>query len=346
MNGYDRVSRVLAKELVEHAGEASYWESSRHVSGGAISRQTVMRKVHMVRGLRVAEPTEKNVVPVLHVEADEDHVAMQDGSNVMVPLISIHEGIEKNGRRGQCKNIHHISSYGKTSEELWLEVVQWIDQAYEWDEIKRVYLHGDGASWIKEGRNWLPNVKMVLDRYHLNRVLTMAAGRQREQRNKLYDAIRNGDQQGLQRIVGQMVQNAETPQERKRIQEFARYVRNNWEGIAISNLEDCGGSCAEGHVSHVLSSRLSSRPMAWGRKGLTAMSELRAFCSNGGRLEVNHLRTNQKPVYRPGKQVMQKASKAFGKAAKEAINNVPVLRNVVNLTHISLRGLQNGRWVF
>ena len=30
-----------------------------------------------------------------------------------VPLISVYEGIEKQGKRGKCREIFHISEYGK-----------------------------------------------------------------------------------------------------------------------------------------------------------------------------------------------------------------------------------------
>ena len=35
-------------------------------------------------------------------------------------------------------------------------------------------------------------------------------------------------------------------------------------------------------MSHVLSSRMSSRPMGWSRKGASKMAELRAYYYNGG----------------------------------------------------------------
>ena len=42
------------------------------------------------------------------------------------------------------------------------------------------------------------------------------------------------------------------------------------------------GSSTEGHVSHVLSSRMSSRPMGWSVTGACKMSQLRAYYFNGG----------------------------------------------------------------
>lgn len=42
------------------------------------------------------------------------------------------------------------------------------------------------------------------------------------------------------------------------------------------------GSSTEGHVSHILSSRMSSRPMGWSRKGAAQMAQLRTYYYNGG----------------------------------------------------------------
>lgn len=347
LEGYERVSGVVTKGLVEHASEASYGESTRHVSGGEISRQTVMKKVRLVKGIKIEEPAEKRQVKVLHVEADEDHVALQDGANTIVPLISIHEGIEKKGRRGRCINIHHISSYGKNSEELWLEAAKWIYSAYEVDDIDRIYLHGDGAAWIKEGLNWLPKAKMVLDKYHLNRAITTATGRQKDRRREIYIALREGNKALFKEITGQLIANAVTETEQDRIKEFRRYVLNNWAGIVIYNQEACGGSCAEGHISHVLSSRLSSRPMGWSRAGLTAMAELRAFTSNGGRVELKHIKANRPSIYRLNKKLLAKVAKLFQSATTEKFNNLPILSlgKVIPL-HTCLRDLQNGHYTF
>ena len=342
LEGYERISVNVARGLVEHAGESSYGESSRHVSGGEISRQTVMKKVRLLNGLEVSRPETKRSVRVLHVDADEDHVAMQDGTNAIVPLISIHDGIEKRGRRGRCVNIHHISSYGKSTEELWLEAAKWIYDAYEIEAIERIYLHGDGAAWIKEGRNWLPGVQMVLDKYHLNRSIIEATGRQRERRGDIYSALRECDKKRFRAITDQMYENAVSKNEQEKIHDFRRYIQNNWEGIAIYSQEACGGSCAEGHVSHVLSSRLSSRPMGWSRAGLKAMSELRAFCSSGGKVEVKHIKPEKPLSYKLSKRIMAKIAKVFRDHKVDNLDNMPVIsKGKVTYMHRRLQQIQN-----
>ena len=42
------------------------------------------------------------------------------------------------------------------------------------------------------------------------------------------------------------------------------------------------GSSTEGHVSHILSERMSSRPMGWSKVGMSKMAELRAYYYNKG----------------------------------------------------------------
>lgn len=217
IDSHDRVTNSVAVKLVEHAASASYGESSNHVCNGEISRQTVMNKIRNIKSLKLDNPSEKRKVRVLHIEADEDHVAMQDGTNSIVPLISIHEGIERKGKRGSCRNIHHISSYGKNIEDLWLEAVNWIDENYDIENIERTYLHGDGALWIKNGLNWLPKSKMVLDKYHINQAVTKATGRQPEYRKDIYMALEEGDKKRFKEIISEMLKKAETEKEKERI---------------------------------------------------------------------------------------------------------------------------------
>ena len=55
------------------------------------------------------------------------------------------------------------------------------------------------------------------------------------------------------------------------------YISGNLDYISRENC--CS---AEGHISHVLSARMSSRPMAWTRAGAERMAKLRAYFYNNG----------------------------------------------------------------
>ena len=62
------------------------------------------------------------------------------------------------------------------------------------------------------------------------------------------------------------------------------YILSNWMAakIRLRDRETVIGSSTECHVSHVLSSRMSSRPMGWSRTGCDKMSHLRAYYMNKG----------------------------------------------------------------
>ena len=64
----------------------------------------------------------------------------------------------------------------------------------------------------------------------------------------------------------------------KRINESRDYILNNWTAarLRVKRAEGVIGSSTEGHVYHVLSSRMSTRPMGWSLVGELKMSELRA----------------------------------------------------------------------
>ncbi len=66
------------------------------------------------------------------------------------------------------------------------------------------------------------------------------------------------------------------------IKDARSYVLNNWEGIMNQYDPDYIGCSAEGHISYILSARLSSRPLSWCREGIDQMSRLRAFKANSG----------------------------------------------------------------
>lgn len=172
VDAYERVSGGVSLDLVETAMEMSYAKSSQTVTGGKVSRQTVMNKIRQ-SSVPVSEVVERRRVSILHVDADEDHVHLQTGKNTIVPLISIYEGVEKKGKRGKCKNVFHISEYGKKPDDLWEEVLNELERLYDLEGTK-IYLHGDGASWIRRGLDWLPNSVFVLDRYHKNKALKQA----------------------------------------------------------------------------------------------------------------------------------------------------------------------------
>ena len=76
----------------------------------------------------------------------------------------------------------------------------------------------------------------------------------------------------------------------ERIEELRTFVISNWAAIRRTLRNKLVGGCsAESHVSHVLSDRLSSRPMGWSQTGADRMSKLRCYDRNYSREKIIYL---------------------------------------------------------
>ncbi|MEG0268939.1 MAG: ISLre2 family transposase [Clostridia bacterium] len=279
---YMRVGTSLSQELVTKSRRESFQKAVENACNGALSKQTVLNKVRKAKPV-IEIPSEKKQVLELHIDADEDHVALQDKdckARTIVPLISVYEGIEKCGTRNICKNIFHISSYGEDADTIWENALTRIEQLYDLTNTK-IYLHGDGASWIAKGMEWLPNATFVLDMYHKNKyVQHLLAGYAKEKipqlRKNINQALVDMDKEYFENIVEQLI--AYSPMRETKIKEAAAYLSNHMPDIAIRNtdLAACNGGATEPHISHVLSSRLSSRPKAWSKETLEVFTPILA----------------------------------------------------------------------
>lgn len=73
----------------------------------------------------------------------------------------------------------------------------------------------------------------------------------------------------------------------EKIEDLRKYVLGNWSAVRRTLRNKLVNGCsAESHVSHVLSDRLSSRPMGWSQTGADRMSKLRCYDRNNGRAAI------------------------------------------------------------
>ena len=312
---HERCDLNVKAKMVENAIDMSYEKSSR-VFESKMSKQTVLNSIREIENDRLSlkAPIEKLQVEVLYVDADEDHVALQDGSSVMPYLAYVHEGyVDKDKPRKELKNIRYFSGMYRNSEEFWLEVANYIEENYDTGYLKAVYLAGDGAAWIKQGVHWLPKVKIVLDKYHLNKYIVSATGNVPEMRTDIWRALYKKDLNQVKNVFDDILICADSLQRIELIKKTWQYIKGNWEGIINSYDTEYIGCSAEGHVSHILSERLSSRPLGWSYVGVDDMAKLRAFRANNGNIyEV--IKGQKKDNKRNGiKKITQNAVKKIAK---------------------------------
>ncbi|SFL40488.1 UPF0236 family transposase-like protein, partial [Candidatus Frackibacter sp. WG13] len=120
---HQRMDSSLEAKLVDLAAKTSYAKSGKEaVDNLKISDQTVMNKIRKLKRIEndiLNEVEEKREVKCLYIEADEDHVSLQNGNKSVPKLVYVHEGIEELGDRNKLKNKYYFSGVYKESEELW-----------------------------------------------------------------------------------------------------------------------------------------------------------------------------------------------------------------------------------
>lgn len=310
MESHERLTEDAVAKLLEEAVQTSYRRGGEGASlTDEVSKQTVKNKLH---GLNFPETEEnigeKKVVDYLYIDADEDHVALQyqekkgdlvRGANhqknncALAKLVYVYEGIEPEvprSKRNRLINVHYFSGTyrGKENGALWDEVYRYIESHYELDKVKKIYLNADGGSWIEAGVKRLRGVTKVLDEFHLRKYLLKMISHMKdsaEDANKeLCREIRRGTKEGFDQVVERLMDCTENERSRKRIYESGEYIKENWMAarVRLKKTEEVKGCSAEGHVSHVLSDRMSSRPMGWSRTGVDKMAHLRAYYWNKG----------------------------------------------------------------
>ena len=162
--------------------------------------------------------------------------------------------------------------------DLWDEVALYIENTYDMDYVQRILIQGDGASWIKTGKTWINKSINILDTFHMCKAVNAIAGKnEKENKKRLYIALRCLNFEEFKEISYEIL--SEEMDETRRInkEKIMNYILNNKEGI--SNLykyrQYLHGCSAEGHVSHIFSDRMSSRPMGWKTQNVNNMSKLR-----------------------------------------------------------------------
>lgn len=299
-------------QALEEAVESSYRKGGLRASvTESLSKASMKNLIHgLVVDMPKPEVKEKKKVRILHINADEDHVAAQfwktkgdlkknEGgikSNTITPkLVYVYEGVERESpksKRWKLVNTHYFSGLyeRERNTDLWLEVADYIDTHYDMDYLETVYLCGDGANWIKQGLSWINKSIFVLDKFHLGKYLTKSVSIMGDQdetmRQMIEDEFSFENKAAVNEIYRKLIEMAESDSKKAGIEQARRYIMNNWEGITIYNTRghEITGCSAEGHVSHVLSSRMSSRPLGWSKKGADNIARLRAFAWNGGNI--------------------------------------------------------------
>ena len=107
---------------------------------------------------------------------------------------------------------------------------------------------------------------------------------QEDARDELRYTIRSKTKAEFNELVDRLETYLKDDTGMRRMEEARNYITSNWTAakLRLRHQDGVKGCSAEGHVSHILSSRMSSRPMGWSIKGASKMAQMRAYYVNGG----------------------------------------------------------------
>lgn len=327
IGAWQKVGDDVRESLVNEAVELSYQKSGEKAAPAMVSKTSVGRYVSetpVAEGLR--SDGKKRKCPVVYVEADEDHVSMQDGCSAQVKLVYVHEGNVSGTKRAKLGHVRYLSwADAGATEKQWEKVATYIEEQYDTDVLKTVWLCGDGASWIEAGAEWLPNCRMVLDGYHINKAFMKLTSHAGQYRGWGWQVLRSGTREQMEELCSTLCKRATTDEQAKEKRELSRYLLGHWGTIVARREPGAPGCSAEGHVSHVLSARLSSRPMGWSRCNMEKMAGLRVMQANG--LPIHYLKKQPVPIsYVPEISSISSAAVSVRNRVMDCFTDLPVIR--------------------
>ena len=302
LDAHERLSSRAEAEVLAEAVKTSYASASRVLGeDSVISKTAVMDKVHGIQTeLPFPKPEKKKCVEYLYIEADEDHIHKQEKTetgkkgSMIGKLLYLYEGKEKKDGRKKLKNVFYLGglcSGGEANRHLFERMQEYIDTNYESRYLNAVYISGDGGAWIKAGAEYIEKGVPVLDKFHMMKYINKTANQMLDEageaKGRLWKALYKGKKKKFVKTIKAIRKCA--PNE-KAVNDCEEYLLNNWDS-AVRRMQDKNvyGCSAEGHVSHMYSDRMSSRPMGWSEAGADAMCQLRCYVKDYGEEKILEL---------------------------------------------------------
>lgn len=222
--------------------------------------------------------------PELYIIADEKWVATQfkeDGSKhsknshtkkVMVKSIVVFDGYSGTKRR----ILLHKKVFASDCENIITESLDYIYNVYDISKIKRVFVMGDGAKWIKSLPQYYKfesttQVYYCLDKFHFKQALHHLAMNSNYEKY-LLSYILSDNKNAFNQLVDFI--KSEHPKREDTITKKYDYIISNWKDIR--RLYQYKMSCPmESQISHNIASLTSSRPKGYSYKMLRKILKLR-----------------------------------------------------------------------
>lgn len=281
-----------------------------------ISRQQVFAMLNRFKKITVTPPRQKETPDTIYISADEKYISLQQVQNLwiqqerekgrsskeiqeelkakhfdeMVKLAVIFTGrkelLKKNGESYKRKRYQltgkWVVAYPDESSKFWQNAHDTLNDLYDLDQVKQIYILGDGAPWIKNGCSELASqntkCQYAQDRYHLKQAIHRMT-KDKKIREKLYDYVIHNSKKDFKELVDSMIQ--DSPAKAENIKAKADYILSNIGGTLIMENDVKFGCAMEQAIQHVLASSFTSVPKAYASEHLHTYVTARVNQQNG-----------------------------------------------------------------
>lgn len=350
--------------IYKEAVQTSYRKAGEEATGiEGVSKQTVKNQLHKLKFPKNFQiPEVKKEVEYLYIDADEDHYHLQFKekrgdlernefgrklNGGITKLAYVFEGIEPEApksKRNRLIGTHYFSRGDEqNSKEFWAEVFEYVEATYDTSKIKKLYINADGGAWIKSGYRGLADVTFVLDEFHLSKYVLKMTGHMKDSQDdaktEIYDCIRNKKKSDFLEIVERLKGCTDSEKIQAKIEKASQYISSNWMAAKyrLRKSESVKACSAEGHVYHILSSRMSTQAMGWSKLGAGKMAHLREYYYNDGdMLELAKFQKEELPMAVGADEVILSATAVLASEKTNRTKNMIEYGKYAEILHSSL----------
>lgn len=279
-----------------------------------ISRQQIFSMINRFSSIQIETEQAIRTPDTLYIMADEKYIHLQQekagykeellkqGYTVkeiveacksrhfseMVKLAVVFTGREqlkdKNGLplkypRWKLKETKYLA-YPHDTKNFWPNVMDELSFMYDMKKVKRIYVLGDGAEWIRSGTGELSSqyckAEFALDRYHLSKKINTIT-KEKAYRRLLTDYIVHGDRDSFLKTIDALYQNTEKTD---KVTDSINYILKHMGAAVIMQNEVRIGCAMEQAISHVLASPFTCIPKAYVSSHLHTYVQARILYKN------------------------------------------------------------------
>jgi len=270
---YRRSAEVLRKASAIDLPHQTIWRMVQKVADPYLKKTERGIKWFLETG-EIPEGKMKEVSR-LFLEADGVMLSLQRERQrkTEVKVGIAYEGWEKAGKDRYRTVNKTVYAAIAGEQSFWAGMSLKLQRKYDLSRVKDTIVGGDGARWVKEGTAYL-NGRFQLDRYHLNRELTLALGNDKATKRSVWHACKCGAVEAGLQIMAQAMEQARG-EKLQRIAKAYHYLQDNSMGLADYRLAlgDEGKAlrrtgAMEGNVDKLIARRMKNQGMSWTTKGI------------------------------------------------------------------------------